>query len=460
MMADKSTLTSLHYWGLSVLSLAVFLVAGDFTAFSPALPAIAANFSSNFTSVHWVINAYSLTYGVIIVTGGRLADVYGRRRLFIFGVIVFALSSLVGGLAQDLWVLLLCRALMGFAGALIWSAILGMAYNLLPPERAGLAGGLILAALGLSTSLGPILGGFFSEYLTWRWVLFVNIPLAFIIIFLCCRKYPADEVVRIEEDVDYLGALLLSVSLFCFLLAMEVLAQKHAFGLFSTLLLCSSMLFLVGFGCREISKGSAALIPVELIKDASFLSIVFSVLLVATAFFAVLVYIPLLFIKVHKYSALMAGVALLPMMVSSSIFSFVSGLIHEKCGARLLICSGALGMSVGLYWLSVLNESTSYVFFIPGLALVGASLGVYSPAAVTAAVALVDPSKSSLAGGIVYMFRFLGGALALGFNAIILAYYDDIAEGVYRIFEVDAFITFLGFLLPLYFLKGVDARFS
>ncbi|WP_226648007.1 MFS transporter [Microbulbifer variabilis] len=456
MMANKRTLSAYHYWGLSVLFLAVLLVAGDFTAFSPALSAIASSFTANLTSVHWVVNAYSLTYGVIIVTAGRLADIYGRRRLFIFGVLIFAISSFVGGLAEILWVLLFCRALMGLAGALIWSAIIGMAYTLLPEEKAGLAGGLMLAALGLSTALGPVLGGFFTEYLSWRWILFLNVPMAFLVIFLGWKRYPVDEIQNIKEGIDFLGVMTLSMSLFCFLLAMDFLAQNQAIDFFSISLLITSVLFLISFLFREISEKSSALIPVDLLENISFLSVAFSVLLVAASFFSILIYIPLLLIEVYQFSALLSGMALLPMMIASSIFAFVSGVLHEKAGAKWLICVGAFGMAAGVYWLSILHKGASYIQFVPGLILVGVSLGIYGPAVVTAAVALVDPSRSSLAGAIIYMFRFIGGALALGINATILASTEDVTVGIYRAFTLDAYITFIGFLLPLFFFGRLD----
>ncbi|GAA5445297.1 putative multidrug resistance protein MdtD [Microbulbifer sp. NBRC 101763] len=449
----NSPLSRQHYWGLSVLFLAVVLVAGDFTAFSPALPAIAHSFSSDIATIHWVVNAYSLIYGVIIVASGRFADIYGRRRIFLVGVFIFAISSLAGGLAEKLWVLFLCRALMGLAGALIWSAVLGMAYNLLPQERASFAGGVILAALGLATACGPVLGGFFTEYLSWRWILFINVPIALLVFLLGWNKYPVDTFGKVNNHIDYLSMLALSISLFCFLLAMDVLAQYSIKNFLVLLLLSAFILLFLAFVYTEKRAKTNALVPLGLIENASFLSAGFSVMLVAAAFFATLVYIPLLFISVHHYSALQAGVALLPMMVTSGVFAFISGFLHEKLGARLLICVGALGMSIGLFWLSTLKGEMSYFQFVPALLLIGTSLGIYSPAVVTAAVTVVDPAESSLAGAVIYMFRFLGGAIALGINATILAVAHDLETGIYRAFFVDGIVAFIGFLIPLVFYK-------
>ena len=139
--------------GLVAMGLAVLVIANDFTALSVALPAIEADFGADLTTVQWVINGYALVFGVLIVTGGRLADMFGRRKVFFIGAAIFSLFSLIGGLAPNVWVLLVSRGLMGVGGALMWPAILGMTYALLPASRAGLAGGLILGAAGFGNRL-------------------------------------------------------------------------------------------------------------------------------------------------------------------------------------------------------------------------------------------------------------------------------------------------------------------
>ncbi|MFA0813494.1 MFS transporter [Microbulbifer epialgicus] len=451
-------LSGQHYWGLFVLFLAVFLVAGDFTAFPPALPRIAENFSIDITAVHWVVNAYSLAYGVLIVTSGRLADIYGRKNIFFTGIAIFALSSLAGGLALETWVLLTSRALMGLGGALIWSAILGMAYNLLPGQRAGLAGGFTLAALGFAAACGPVIGGFFSEYLSWRWILFMNIPLALLTACLCWQKYPAEMSVGEHNKVDYVGVITLSVSLFFFLLGMDIFAQYGLEHPLFLLLLVFALLTAFLFVAAERWAKNNALIPVDLVRNQSFMAAGLSVLLVAVAFFETLVYIPLLLIKVYKFTALQAGVALLPMMIASGTFAFFSGLLYERVGKKVLICIGALGMSLGLFCLASLSGKVNYIYLVPGLLLIGICLGVYSPAIVTAAMTVVDSSESSLAGAIIYMFRFLGGAFGLGFNAIILSLAPDIATGIRSAFMVDGFITLAGFFVSLFYFKGSTTR--
>ena len=141
------------------MGVAVFIVANDFTALAVALPAIEKQFDTDVGTVQWVINAYALTFGVLIVVGGRLADIFGRKRVFILGAAIFAVFSVLGGVAQDTAWLIACRTLMGIGGAMMWPAILGMTFAALPESRAGLAGGLILGAAGIGNAVGPMFGG-------------------------------------------------------------------------------------------------------------------------------------------------------------------------------------------------------------------------------------------------------------------------------------------------------------
>src|SRR5689334_11184504 len=159
MASREEPLSRATIMGLFAMGVAVLVIANDFTALSVALPAIERDLDSELSTVQWVINAYALTFGVLIVTGGRLADMLGRRRTFVVGAAVFAGFSVLGGAAQDVTWLIACRALMGIGGALMWPAILGMTYAVTPASRAGLAGGIILGSAGLGNAAGPLIGG-------------------------------------------------------------------------------------------------------------------------------------------------------------------------------------------------------------------------------------------------------------------------------------------------------------
>src|SRR5215813_12169249 len=180
--------------GLAAMALAVLVVANDFTALSVALPAMEQDFGADVTTVQWVINGYALVFGVLIVTGGRLADMFGRRRMFMIGAAIFGVFSLLCGVMPTVELLIVFRALMGVGGAIIWPAALGLTYMMLPAAKKGLAGGLILGVAGLGNAVGPLLGGWLTDVASWRLVFFINLPITLFAMFVTAREVPESAV--------------------------------------------------------------------------------------------------------------------------------------------------------------------------------------------------------------------------------------------------------------------------
>ncbi len=221
MTATEEHLDKAAMLGMIAMGVAVLVVANDFTALSVALPAIEKAFSTDVTTVQWVINGYAMVFGVAIVTGGRLADMFGRRRIFLVGTAIFALFSVIGGLAPNIGILLACRFIMGIGGAMMWPAILGMTYGLLPASKAGLAGGIILGAAGFGNAVGPLLGGLLTDSVGWRWIFFLNLPVAAAAVLIVMVVVPADADRKDHTRIDYPGMAMLSVALLALLLALD-----------------------------------------------------------------------------------------------------------------------------------------------------------------------------------------------------------------------------------------------
>ena len=203
------------------MGIAVLIIANDFSALTVALPAIEKEFDSDVGTVQWVINAYALTFGVLIVVGGRLADIFGRKRIFLIGTAIFAGFSVLGGAAQDTSWLIACRALIGIGGAMMWPAILGMTYAALPESRAGLAGGLILGAAGIGNAIGPMVGGLLTDALSWRWIFFVNVPIAAFGALVTWLAIHQTEPQQSDRRIDYSGVASLSLGLVSLLVALD-----------------------------------------------------------------------------------------------------------------------------------------------------------------------------------------------------------------------------------------------
>jgi EmrB/QacA subfamily drug resistance transporter len=446
---DKTTIL-----GLAAMALAVLVVANDFTALSVALPAMENDFGADVTTVQWVINGYALVFGVLIVTGGRLADMFGRRRIFFLGAGLFAVFSVIGGFAPNVNVLLACRALMGVGGAMMWPAILGMTYALLPASKAGLAGGLVLGAAGFGNAIGPVVGGILTDSLSWRWIFFLNLPIAGFAILVTWWIVRDDEGTLSEHRIDYGGIALLSIGLLALLFALDEgidlgWSDPRIVGLFAL-----AIAALAGFVFTERRAGPMALVPADVLENRVFVSACITVLLMSAIFFAALLYLPQFMTKVLRYSAAASGAGLLPMMGTFALTSFAAGPLYGRMGPKLIVSLGAAFLAAGIFMLSMVRSTTSYDGLIAGMIVLGIGVGLFYSSITTAAVTALDPSRSSLAGGIVYMFQIAGGSIGLGLNTALVVTAGSLVEGIGRAFVVDAVLAVCGLVVALCFIGG------
>jgi EmrB/QacA subfamily drug resistance transporter len=411
---DRGTVVTLMAMGV-----AVFVIANDFTALSVALPRIEHDLDADVDTVQWVINAYALVFGVLIVTGGRLADLFGRRRMFFAGCAIFASFSVLAGLAQDTGWLLACRAAMGIGAAMMWPAILGMTYAALPEEKAGLAGGLILGAAGLGNAMGPLIGGALTDALSWRAVFFLNLPVSLVAIYIIWLKVHQPEERAPDAAIDYGGVATLSTGLVALLLALDQ-ATDYGWGDWRIVsLLAASGILLAAFVAVERRMGGRALVPPDVIANREFSAVCLAVLLMSAVFFACLLYLPQFMQKLMGYSPLAAGAGLLPMMALFALVSFAAGPLYQRLGAKAVVSMGASCLFAGMLLLSLVGRGSGYGGLVPGMAVVGLGVGLFYSSVTTAGVTALDPSRSSLAGGIVYMFQIAGGAIGLGLTTTV-----------------------------------------
>ena len=410
---DRGTLLA-----LGAMALAVFVIANDLTALSVALPAIENDFDSDVSTVQWVINAYALVFGVLIVTGGRLADMFGRRRLFFVGAAIFATFSLLAGAAQgELW-LISCRALMGIGGAIIWPAVLGMTYDVLPDDKAGLAGGLILGVAGFGNAAGPLIGGFLTDALSWRWIMFVNLPIAALAAFATWRAIPPSPPAE-RQRIDYAGIASISIGLVALLVALDQVTEWGWSDPRILVLFALCAVLIASFAVIERRAGASALIPRDVMANPRFRAACITTLLMSAVFFAALLFLPQFLQKILSYSPLEAGAALLPMMAVFAITSFVAGSLYERLGPKLIVSAGAVCLTLGAFLVSLIDRDSGFISLVPGMVVMGVGVGLFYSSITTAAVTALDPSRASLAGGIVYMFQIAGGSVGLGLTTTV-----------------------------------------
>jgi EmrB/QacA subfamily drug resistance transporter len=437
------------------MGLAVVVIANDFSAINVALPTMEQDFHTDVNTIQWVVNAYALTFGVLIVTGGRLADMFGRRNAFFVGTAIFASMSALGGIAQTETLLIGARVLMGIGGALMWPAILGMTYELLPEEKAGLAGGIIIGAAGLGNAIGPLIGGVLTQELSWRWIFFLNVPIAAFAVgvtwFLVHVKEPDAD----ERRIDYTGIAAISVGLVSLLIALDQVADwgwtdPRVLGL---LLLAAAML--IAFGPLERRAGTHALVPKEVMRNESFTASCIAILFMSATFFASLLYLPQFMEKQLGYSPLEAGVGMLPFLATFALVSFVAGPLYNRLGAKTLAVFGAACITLAPFLFSQVDAGSGYDSLVVGMLVLGLGVGSFYPTATTAGVTSVDESQTSLAGGIVYMFQIAGGSIGLGLTTTVFSgAVPPFVDGVQAAFRLDAALSLVGLVVVIALVGG------
>jgi len=436
------------------MGVAVVTIANDFSAINVALPTMERDFHTNVNTIQWVVNAYALTFGVMIVTGGRLADMFGRRNAFFLGTAIFASMSALGGAAQTETWLIASRTLMGIGGALMWPAILGMTYALLPEDKAGLAGGIIIGAAGLGNAVGPLIGGVLTDALSWRWIFFLNVPISAFAVLVTYRLVKVAEPDPGEQRIDYPGIATISVGLVSLLVALDQI-DDWGFGDPRVIgLLALSAVLLVAFVLIERRAGENALVPRAVMANESFRASCLAILLMSATFFAALLYLPQFMQHQLGYSPLEAGLGMLPFLATFACVSFVAGPLYERLGAKVLASVGALCIAIAPFVFSLVGDRSHYGSLIAGMIVLGIGIGSFYPTATTAGVTSVDESQTSLAGGIVYMFQIAGGSIGLGLTTTVFSSQASFVDGIQAAFRLDAALSLAGFLVALLFVGG------
>jgi EmrB/QacA subfamily drug resistance transporter len=430
---------------LVAMALGVFVVVNDFTALSVAIPRIEVDLHTTLNNAQWVINGYALVFGVLIVTGGRLADLFGRKRTFMVGAAIFALFSLLAGLMPNVWLLIACRGLMGVGGALIWPAVLGLTYSILRGSRVGLAGGLILGVAGLGNAVGPMLGGVLTDELSWRWVFFLNLPIAMLAVLVAAREMPDSEIRADRHRIDAAGIVVLTAAIVVILVGLDQGIDSGFGDPLIVGLLVAGVVLLCAFLVVERFQGERALVPTDALRNPVFAASCAAVLLMSASFFAALLYLPQLMEKVLGYSALKSGAGLLPLMGVFAVTSFLARPLYDRLGGRV-VSAGAVCLAAGMLVLSFLVGS-SYLRLVPGMVVVGLGIGLFSTSITSTAVTALDPSRSSLAGGIISMCQVAGGAVGLGLDTAIVSARAGLSDGISTAFFVDALLALVGLVV-------------
>jgi EmrB/QacA subfamily drug resistance transporter len=397
---------------LLVIAVVFAILNADITTVNVALVTLGKDLHSDLEDLQWGLNSYMLAFAALIVAAGRLADVLGRRRCLLVGSLLFAIASLICGIAPTLWVLVIGRVLQGAGGALMLPsgiAIISVAYS--GKERA-VALGTLVGVAGVAQSIGPLVGGFLTAEVSWRFVFLVNLPLIAVIMIVALRGIQESHDETVSRRVDVAGVILLATALTSLLVGLDLAEGRDSNPQLAVGLI---MLSLILFGVFTIVERatSNAIVDGKLLRLRPFLCSCVASCLLGFVFFLFLFIAALYLQEEIGYSAFTAGIALVPFSLILAVTGVMAGRLTSRFQLTNLLITSCVSMAVGLVILSFLPASYGYLGMVFPFLLVAAGAGPGFTLLNTAGLAAVPPERSGQAAGIIYMFRFGGGAIGI-----------------------------------------------
>lgn len=416
---SKTIQASQRWLALIILCLGDLMIVLDTTIVNVALPSIRTSLGFSATSLVWVVNAYMLTFGGFLLLGGRLGDLFGYRKLFLSGIGLFTLASLLCGMAQSQELLIGARALQGIGGAIVCAVALSLIMNLFtePSERAKAMGvfGFVSAGGG---SIGVFLGGILTNSLNWHWIFLVNLPIGMAVCALCLFFLPKDTVSSSSGRLDIWGSLTVTTSL---MLAVYAIVNGNSVGWLSTqtwgLFTISGMLLALFLYIE--SKTHSPLIPLHLFKLRNIAVSNMVAVLWAASMFAWFFISALYLQSILKYSPLQVGLAFLPANLIMGVFSLgISAKLVMKFGIRKTLALGLGLAGIGLLLLTRAPLNGQFISdVLPCMSLLGLGAGIAFNPMLLAAMSDVPSDESGIASGIVNTSFMMGGAVGLAILA-------------------------------------------
>jgi EmrB/QacA subfamily drug resistance transporter len=411
--------TAPRHLGLALLVIATaqLMVVLDATIVNVALPDVQKALGFSGTGLEWVVNAYALTFGGLLLLGGRAGDILGRRRVFIAGIILFSVASLLGGFATSQAWLLAARALQGVGGAIVAPTALSLVTTNFPegaPRNRAMG---VYAAMSIGgAAVGLMAGGLLTTYLSWRWVLFVNVPIGAVVALLAPRALAESEQHRGRFDLP--GAITSTLGLAALVYGLSNAATtangvSHWGDTKVIVALVAAVVLLTSFVVIE-ARSPHALLPLRIFRDRNRSGANLIMLCIGTAMFGMFFFLTIFVQTVWGYSALKTGVAYLPMVATIMVMAGVSAQLVPRIGARPLLLAGSVIGAGGMYWLSRINEHSHYTSGLLGPEIVtAAGLGMLFMPVTLVALAKVSDREAGLASSLPNVGQQVGGAIGL-----------------------------------------------
>jgi EmrB/QacA subfamily drug resistance transporter len=411
-MAEKQT----NPWlVLVVLTTGFFMILLDTTIVNVAIPAMSAGLNTTLDQILWVVNAYVLVYAVLLITAGRLGDLFGQRALFAIGLLVFTVASALCGLSQNPAELIAARVLQGVGGALLTPQTLAILTSIFPPERRGAAFGVWGGVAGLATVAGPTIGGAIITYIDWRWIFFINVPIGIAALIATFVIIPDLRHGR-PHGWDLVGVFLATTGLFGIVFGL-IEGERYSWGQITPYVITipeiigTGVILIAAFLVWERYQ-SEPLLPMALFKDRNFS--VANWVAAAISFGMLSVFLPLTIYlqSVRGFSALVAGLTLAPMSLTAMVTAPFAGRMSDRIGGKYILTAGISLFTIGIGSLAYVAgpDSTWSTFLVPAI-IAGAGIGMTFAPMTTIAMRNIEPRVAGAASGILNTIRQLGAVI-------------------------------------------------
>jgi EmrB/QacA subfamily drug resistance transporter len=453
------------WWTLAAVAVGLFMIMLDNTVVNVALPSIRKDLGISISELEWVVNAYALTFGVLLLSGGKLADLLGRRAIFIAGLVIFTGASLWCGLAAGAASLIAARTVQGVGAAMMNPATLSIITATFPPRQRGTAIGIWAGVSALALAFGPLVGGILTQDISWSWIFFINIPVGVAGVLAAMLFIDESKDTSREQRLDLPGLLTSAIGLFALTYGL-IETNDHAWGSTRVLTLFAiAVVFLVAFVLLEMHQ-RLPMLDLSLFKNATFSGANTVMFLIGLAMFGIFFYNSLFLQNILHYGAIKTGATFLPMTVLIILIAPLAGKLSDRIGPRWLMGAGMVLLTGSLLLFATLDAASSWWAILPGLLVGGVGMAITMAPTTAAAMSSVPVDKAGVGSAVINSMRQVGGSLGIAVMGALVAtavsvtpfnpaFAGQFVEGYHRALHVGAAITLAGAVVAVLTVRQV-----
>jgi EmrB/QacA subfamily drug resistance transporter len=447
------------WWTLLAVSFGLFMIMLDNTVVNVALPAMQRALKIGPNELEWVVVGYALTFATFMLTGGKLADLYGRRKLFVVGLVVFTAASLACGLAPSASFLIGARVVQGVGSAIMNPATLGIITATFPPRQRGTAIGIWAGTSAMALAIGPLVGGVLTEKVSWSWIFFVNVPVGILGVFVALWAIDESRDRSERQALDLPGQIAAAAGLFALTYAL-IEGNRHGWSSPLILVLFAVAVgFLAAFVLLERHQ-KIPMLDLSLFRSPTFTGSNLAMLLVTLAMFGIFFFNSLFFQNILGYSAIQTGAIFLPMTVLIILVAPQAGRFSDRIGSRWLVGGGMTLVAISLVLFAQLDRGTNFWNILPALLVGGFGMALTMTPTTAAAMGSVPVDKAGIGSAVLNCSRQIGGSLGIAVMGAVIAsaihvaprsplFADQFVKGYHHGLYLAAGIAFFGALVAV-----------